>query len=84
MISKNLKQELLSLNTVSELNEVYAFAKDVIAMKAKSEISVGSEVFVVQKTKKTLGIVEKVNIKKAIVSMNGSSYNVPLTMLEVA
>jgi len=84
MISKNLKQELLSLNSVSELNEVYAFAKDVIAMKAKSEISVGSEVFVVQKTKKTLGIVEKVNVKKAIVSMNGSSYNVPLTMLEVA
>lgn len=84
MISKNLKQELLSLNSVSELNEVYAFAKDVIAMKAKSEISVGSEVFVVQKTKKTLGIVEKVNVKKAIVSMNGSRYNVPLTMLEVA
>jgi hypothetical protein len=53
-------------------------------MKAKSEISVGSEVFVVQKTKKTLGIVEKVNVKKAIVSMNGSRYNVPLTMLEVA
>jgi len=84
MISKNLKQELLSLNSVSELNEVYAFAKDVIAMKTKSDISVGSEVFVVQKTKKTLGIVEKVNVKKAIVSMNGSSYNVPLTMLEVA
>lgn len=84
MISKNLKQELLSLNSVSELNEVYAFAKDVIAMKAKSEISVGSNVFVVQKTKKTLGVVEKVNVKKAIVSMNGSRYNVPLTMLEVA
>lgn len=84
MISKNLKQELLSLNSVSELNEVYAFAKDVIAMKAKSQISEGSEVFVVQKTKKTLGIVEKVNVKKAIVNMNGSRYNVPLTMLEVA
>ena len=84
MITQKLKQELLNLNSVSELNEVYAFAKDVIAMKAKSEISVGSEVFVVQKTKKTLGIVEKVNVKKAIVSMNGSRYNVPLTMLEVA
>ena len=84
MISQKLKQELLNLNSVSELNEVYAFAKDVIAMKTKSDISVGTEVFVVQKTKKTLGIVEKVNVKKALVKMPNGLYNVPLTMLEVA
>ena len=84
MITSKLKQELLSLNSISELNEAIAFAKEAVAMKAKASIVVGSEVFVVQKTKKTLGIVEKVNVKKAIVSMNGSSYNVPLTMLEVA
>jgi len=84
MISEKLQKELFNLDSISELNEVIAFARNVIEMKAKSEISVGSEVFVVQKTKKTLGIVEKVNVKKAIVSMNGSRYNVPLTMLEVA
>lgn len=84
MISQKLKQELLNLNSVSELNEVYAFAKDVIAMKTKSDITVGTEVFVVQKTKKTLGIVEKVNVKKALVKMPKGLYNVPLTMLEVA
>lgn len=84
MISEKLQKELFNLNSISELNEVIAFARNVIEMKAKSDISVGSEVFVVQKTKKTLGIVEKVNVKKAIVSMNGSRYNVPLTMLEVA
>lgn len=84
MISEKLQKELFNLNSISELNEAIAFARNVIEMKAKSEISVGSEVFVVQKTKKTLGIVEKVNVKKAIVSMNGSRYNVPLTMLEVA
>lgn len=84
MITSKLKQELLSLNSISELNEAIAFAREAVAMKAKASIEVGTEVFVVQKTKKTLGIVEKVNVKKAIVSMNGSSYNVPLTMLEVA
>jgi hypothetical protein len=84
MITQKLKQELLNLNSVSELNEVYAFAKDVIAMKTKSDISVGTEVYVVQKTKKTLGIVEKVNVKKALVKMPKGLYNVPLTMLEVA
>lgn len=84
MISTKLKQELLTLNSISELNEAIAFAKDAIAMKAKAEISVGSEVYVVQKTKKTLGIVEKVNVKKALVKMPKGLYNVPLTMLEVA
>ena len=84
MISKTLKQELLSLNSISELNEVFAFAKEVIAMKAKSSIEVGSKVYVVQKTKKTLGEVVKVNIKKAVVMLPQGRYSVPLTMLEVA
>ena len=51
-------------------------------MKAKASISVGDKVYVVQKTKKTLGVVEKVNIKKAIVTLPEGRYNVPLTMLE--
>ena len=43
-----------------------------------------TKVYVVQKTKKTLGEVVKVNIKKAIVMLPEGKYNVPLTMLEVA
>ena len=84
MLTSKLKQELLNLNSVSELNEAIAFAREAIAMKAKASISVGDKVYVVQKTKKTLGIVEKVNIKKAIVSLPEGRYNVPLTMLEAA
>lgn len=84
MISEKLQKELFNLDSVNDLQEVITFTKSLIEVKAKSQISEGSEVFVVQKTKKTLGIVEKVNIKKAIVSMNGSKYNVPLTMLEAA
>jgi len=37
----------------------------------------------VQKTKRTQGVVEKVNIKKAVVNMRGGRYNVPLSMLEL-
>ena len=84
MISEKLQKELFNLDSINDLQEVITFTKSLIEVKAKSQISEGSEVFVVQKTKKTLGIVEKVNVKKAIVSMNGSRYNVPLTMLEVA
>ena len=84
MISTKLKQELLNLNSAQELNEVIAFARDAISMKAKASINVGTKVYVVQKTKKTLGEVVKVNIKKAIVMLPEGRYGVPLSMLEVA
>ncbi len=51
-------------------------------MLSKSTLDVGSCVWVVQKTKRTEGVITKMNIKKAVVSMRGSSYNVPLGMLE--
>ena len=54
-------------------------------MKAKSALSVGARVYVVQKTKKTPGTVRKVNKTRAIVTMaNGGDYNVPFSMLEAA
>ena len=67
---------------LSELNELTAWISSVKVQNAKAEISVGDEVFVVQKTKKTKGIVEKINIKKAIVTLPQGRYNVPLSMLE--
>ena len=57
---------------------------DVKTLKAKSVLTVGANVFVVQKTKKTPGVIEKVNQTRAIVNMKGRSYNVPFTMLEAA
>jgi hypothetical protein len=69
--------------SLSELNELTAYVNSVKTQQAKADISVGDAVWVVQKTKRTPGIVEKVNIKKAIVDMNGARYNVPLSMLEV-
>jgi hypothetical protein len=69
---------------LDELNSINAFVNSVKVLQAKSTIKVGDKVYVVQKTKRTLGEVVKVNIKKAIVTMPQGRYNVPLSMLEIA
>ena len=80
-----IKQAIRSGNfSLSELNELSAFTNSVKTLSAKASISVGDNVWVVQKTKRTPGVVTKVNVKKAIVDMRGRSYNVPLSMIEVA
>ena len=70
--------------TISELTQVQSLIQEVKTMKAKSALTIGANVFVVQKTKKTPGVIEKLNQKKALVRMRGTVYNVPFTMLEVA
>ena len=70
--------------TISELTQVQSLIQEVKTMKAKSALTVGANVFVVQKTKKTPGVIEKVNQTRAIVNMKGRSYNVPFSMLEAA
>ena len=80
-----IKQEIKNGNfSLSELNELSAFTNSVKTLSAKASISVGDNVWEVQKTKRTPGVVTKVNVKKAIVDMRGRSYNVPLSMIEVA
>ena len=76
-----VNDQLMGL-TMSELTQVQNMIQDIKTMKAKSALSVGSNVFVVQKTKKTPGVVEKINQTRAIVNMLGRSYNVPFSMLE--
>ena len=80
----NIKNEIRKLSSLSELNELTSFISDCKTMLGKSALSVGSKVNVVQKTKKTPGVITKMNIKKAIVDMNGMLYNVPFSMLELA
>ena len=80
----NLKNELRKLDSLSELNDLSVFINECKTMLGKSTLCVGSKVNVVQKTKKTPGVITKMKVKKAIVDMNGMSYNVPLAMLELA
>jgi len=78
-----INDQLMGLS-LTELNQVLDMVYDVKTLKAKSVLSVGANVFVVQKTKKTPGVIEKVNETRAIVNMKGRSYNVPFSMLEAA
>tara|TARA_B100000780_G_scaffold229229_1_gene168783 strand:- start:737 stop:982 length:246 start_codon:yes stop_codon:yes gene_type:complete len=80
---KELRKEIMSMN-LSELNDLGDFIRDVKVMNAKSTLKVGMEVYVVQKTKRELGVITKINIKKAIVRMRNRSYSVPMSMLEAA
>lgn len=73
ILAADLDNEQLSLLTQFCINQK--------TQNSKLSISAGDAVWVVQKTKRTPAIVQKVNIKKAIVQMNGSRYNVPLSML---
>ena len=68
---------------LNELNDLRSFIVSVSVSNAKTSIAVGDNVWIVQKTKRTQGVVEKVNIKKAVVNMRGGRYNVPLSMLEL-
>ena len=78
-----INDQLMGLS-LAELNQVLDMVYDVKTLKAKSTLTVGANVFVVQKTKKTPGVIEKVNQTRAIVNMKGRSYNVPFSMLEAA
>ena len=78
-----INDQLMGL-TISELTQVQSLIQEVKTMKAKSALSVGSNVFVVQKTKKTPGVIEKINKTNALVKMRGTLYNVPFSMLEAA
>ena len=80
----NLKKELRKLDSLSELNDLSAFINECKTMLGKAAISVGSNVFVVQKTKKTPGTITKINQTKCVVDMLGRSYRVPMSMLEAA
>jgi hypothetical protein len=80
-----IKQEIMRGNfSTSDLQSLISYTRTVMETQTKATLNVGDNVFVVQKTKRTPGVVKKVNIKRAIVEMQGSSYNVPLSMIEVA
>lgn len=81
---KSIKKQILALSSMAELTEIIEYAQGVKFQLAKASISVGAKVYVVQKTKKTLGVVEKINTTKAIVKLPQGSYRVPLSMLEAA
>ena len=80
-----IKQAVMRGNfTTTELQSLISYTRTVMETQTKATLNVGDDVWVVQKTKRTPGVIKKVNIKRAIVDMQGTSYNVPLSMIEVA
>jgi FKBP-type peptidyl-prolyl cis-trans isomerase 2 len=69
---------------LAQLNELSAFINDCKVLNAKATLKVGQKVNVVQKTKKTPGIITKINQSKCLVDMLGRIYRVPMSMLEAA
>ena len=79
-----IKNQIRKLDKLSDLNDLTSFINDCKTMLGKSALSVGSKVNVVQKTKKTPGVITKMMVKKALVDMRGRIYRVPFAMLELA
>ena len=84
MINAKLTKELKALSSLAELNAVSSLVNDLKTELGKKTIVAGAKVYVVQATKKTLGTVVKVKIKRATVDLPNGRYSVPLGMLEAA
>jgi hypothetical protein len=85
MNMSEIKQAVMRGNfSTTELQSLMSYTRTVMETQTKATLNVGDDVFVVQKTKRTPGVIKKVNIKRCIVEMQGSSYNVPLSMIEAA
>ena len=82
MLKQSLLNQISSIDNLEDLMFLNKFVMDTRSNLGKNTLSVGSKVWVVQKTKKTEGVITKMNIKKALVEMNGMLYNVPFSMLE--
>ena len=72
--------------SIEDLNNTKDLIADIIKNKVKSLMKVGMKVNVVQKTKKTSGVITKIMQSKCLVKMTitGTIYRVPMSMLEAA
>ncbi len=82
--TNKFNQQLFSMS-IEDLNNTKALIADIIKNKIKSVMKVGMKVNIVQKTKKTSGVIKKIMQSKCLVTINnGTTYRVPMSMLEVA
>ena len=81
MITMKNLQEL----TVIQLKDTKVLIDTIVKTKLKRELLVGSKVYIVQKTKKTLGTITKIMQSRCLVKLikNNITYRVPMTMLEL-
>ena len=80
MITMN---ELNNLS-IAQLQDTKVLIDTIVQNKIKREFKVGTKVNVVQKTKKTPGVITKIRSTKCLVDLNGRIYRVSMSMLEAA
>jgi len=73
---------MMTTMTIKDLNSMKDMINNVIKDKVKNSMAVGQKVNIVQKTKKTPGIITKIMQSKCLVKCNITTYRVPMTMLE--
>ncbi len=78
-----IPHDTLNKMTVAQLKDTKALVSLLITNKLKRELLVGAEVYIVQKTKKTPGVITKIMQSRCLVKMRNMTYRVPMTMLEL-
>lgn len=88
---KKLINEINKIDNLQDLNKVIAVIKNQQkALKAKTiaekkaAFTVGQNVLIKTRDDVLKGVIEKINITKAIVEIGGKRYDVPLTIMEAA
>ena len=82
MVTQSLLNQISSIDNLEDLMYLNDFVMKTRNSLGKNTLMNGDTVWVVQKTKRTPGVITKMKVKKALVEMNGMLYNVPFSMLE--
>ena len=82
MLKQSLLKEISSIDNLEDLMFLNDFVMKTRNSLGRNTLMNGDTVWVVQKTKRTPGVITKMKVKKALVEMNGMLYNVPFSMLE--
>ena len=75
--------DTLNNMTVAQLKDTKDVIDVIVKNKLKRELLVGAEVYIVQKTKKTPGVITKIMQSRCLVKMRDMTYRVPMSMLEM-
>ena len=69
--------------SITQLQDTKVLIDTLVQNKMKRQFVIGTKVNVVQKTKKTAGVITKIMQSRCLVKMRDMTYRVPMTMLEL-
>ena len=69
--------------SITQLQDTKVLIDTLVQNKIKREFKIGTKVNVVQKTKKTPGVITKIMQSKCLVDLSGRIYRVSMSMLEM-